>query len=384
MDEFQWGEIRIEDAALAGGFVQLPAVVVFDRALSAGAKITYGALLWYAWKFHRCPEQKVMAAHLGVSLRTIQGHVAELERTGYIEVIQLGLGRPNAYIIKTLQNRQNALPGPLDLDPQKTAGLARNSLRNKDAENCGASSSTVLDIENIRQQQEAPVPSTSPKSGSLAEQNVVVASHPIPTTDDILARLLNLGVARSTAKSLLKQHHEMVYRWVVYTEQKLANGWVPQESPAAWIVSAIRSGDWVIPSWYRTPEEQQVAAAEQERVAEEEQRRRQEQLEQERHEAEDQRRAIEAELGVGERTRETWERVKELLLERDEFSIAYHSAYLMPLNGRVATVATSIPFFREVIEKRSEGLRRALSDVAGKEIETIEVRLFEPTTAGSQ
>jgi len=218
-----------------------------------------------------------------------------------------------------------------------------------------------------------------------SEKAVVVASHLHPTTDDVLARLLNLGVARSTAKSLLKQSDgQTVYRWIAYTEQKLANGWVPQESPAAWIVSAIRSGDWVIPGWFQTPEEQAAAAAEKGKAAEAERRKREAQLEQERQEAEDQRRAIETQLGVGERTRDTWERVKELLVEREEFSIAYHSAYLLPLNGRVATVATSIPFFRDVIQKHIDGLRMALSEVSGKEIETIEVRLFEPAAAGSQ
>ena len=174
MADFKWGEIRIEDAALAGGFVQLPAVVMFDPDLSSGAKITYGALLWYGWKHGRCPEQKVMAADLGVSLRTIQSHISELERANYIEVVQFGLGKPNAYIVKTLQGRENALTGPIDPDPQnsaglgrnifpdpqKTAGLARRKLRVKDAENCGSYYSSI-DVRTIQQQQELSRPGSS-------------------------------------------------------------------------------------------------------------------------------------------------------------------------------------------------------------------------------
>ena len=183
------------------------------------------------------------------------------------------------------------------------------------------------------------------------------------------------------AKSLLKQEDaELVYRWVAYTEQKLADGWIPQESPAAWLVSAIRSGDWVIPSWFHTPEEQQAAAAAQEKVAEEDGKRRQADLEREQHEAEEQRRAVERELGVGERTRETWEAVKALLQEREEFSIAFHSTFLLPLNGRVATLATAVPFFSKMIEKHSDALRAALREVSGREIDTIAVQVFEPTT----
>ena len=76
--------------------------------------------------------------------------------------------------------------------------------------------------------------------------------------------------------------------------------------------------------------------------------------------------------------------MKALLTERAEFSIAFHSAFLLPLNGRTATIATPVQFYCQVIEQRADALRTALSEVSGKEIETIEVRLFEPTAAGSE
>lgn len=240
----------------------------------------------------------------------------------------------------------------------------------------------------IDQQQQPsllPLDLNTARPSDRPSEKAVVVSPLHPTTNDILIHLLNLGVAKSTAKSLLRQQDEgRVYRWVTYTEQRLANGWVPQESPATWIVSAIRSGDWVIPSWFQTPEEQAATAAEKGKAAEDERTSREAQLEQERQEAEDQRRAVEAQLGVGERTRDTWERVKELLRERDEFSIAFHSAYLMPLNGRMATLATSIPFFREVIEKRADALCSVISEVSGREIEVVEVKLFQPTAGAGK
>jgi DNA-binding MarR family transcriptional regulator len=431
MDEFQWGEIRIEDAALAGGFVQLPAVVVFDADLSSGAKITYGALLWYGWKYHHCPEQRVMAADIGVSLRTVQGHVAELERRGYIEVVQLGLGRPNAYIIKTLEGRENHAwepPNPepqktavlarnhdsdpvsdLDsapeavavLEPQKTAVLARKKLRFKDAENCGSNlirrSRRSRQEVTTRQQQQDPQPlvrnapsQAPPGRGMDRSQDVVVASlssHPTAddTADGVLTRLLNLGVARSTAKSLLKhESFEEVCCWVDYTEQKLARGWVPRQSPAAWLVSALRSGDWVLPDWFVTPQEEVTPGGQQVLLAAEEEERRQKEAEEETRKAEQQRRALEAELGVGKKTRDTWEEVKQLLLERGQFTVAYHSAYLLPLKGSVATLATPVQFFCDVIEKRTEALREAICEVSGKRIESVEVKVFTPTTEAEE
>lgn len=109
-------EIIIEDTALAGGFVKVPAVVMFDTELTAGAKVTYGALLWYAWKLGKFPGQKVLAGEIGGGESTIRRHLAELQKAGYIVAEQLGLGRPNRYIIKTLQKR------PLP-DRSKMSGL---------------------------------------------------------------------------------------------------------------------------------------------------------------------------------------------------------------------------------------------------------------------
>lgn len=121
-------EIIVEDAALAGGFVQVPAVAMFDPALSPGAKVSYGVLLWYAWKRGEFPGQAVMAADLGAGERTVRRHLAELEEAGYIAVEQLGLGRPNRYVIKTLQGRQ--IP-----DRPKMAGLGGQNRPVKAAKN---------------------------------------------------------------------------------------------------------------------------------------------------------------------------------------------------------------------------------------------------------
>lgn len=132
------GEILIEDHALSGGFVQIPVVVMFDGEITAGAKVSYGLLLWYAWRDRRFPGQKAMAEDLGSGERTVRRHLAELEEAGYIEVQQLGLGRPNRYLIKTLQGRE--IP-----DRPKVAGLGGQKWPVKAANN-GRSHTKGLDL----------------------------------------------------------------------------------------------------------------------------------------------------------------------------------------------------------------------------------------------
>lgn len=125
MSEDLGGEIIIEDTLLASGFVQVPASVFFDPILRDGAVRIYGALLWYAWRQGRAPEQLVMAEELGMGERTVRRHLAELEAAGYIRVEQLGLGRPNRYIIKSLNP---ALPQTPPEAPQKLQESDRPNL----------------------------------------------------------------------------------------------------------------------------------------------------------------------------------------------------------------------------------------------------------------
>mgnify|MGYP006288339265 FL=1 len=48
--------------------------VLDDDKLSAGAKLAYETLFWYAWKDGRYPGDKQMAEDLSVSERSIRDH----------------------------------------------------------------------------------------------------------------------------------------------------------------------------------------------------------------------------------------------------------------------------------------------------------------------
>lgn len=156
---------------------------------------------------------------------------------------------------------------------------------------------------------------------------------------------------------------------------------MPRESPAAWLVTAIRSGDWVIPSWFQTAEEQEAAASQAQETSARERTLREKAAELESREAAEQRRRMEGELGVGERTRELWERVKALLTERREFSPVLYSAFLLPLNGGTATITTPVQFYCQQLERHSDALKRAIQEVSGKPIEALKVTHFQPATA---
>lgn len=114
------GRIECGNDLLAGGFVQTPIMVLRDKDLSAGAKLTYGALLWYLWRGGSYPGQAVMADEFGVSERSVRNYLGELANSGYLAVKRHGLGQPNTYTIlcpwEQTPDRQNL--------PVKAANLA--------------------------------------------------------------------------------------------------------------------------------------------------------------------------------------------------------------------------------------------------------------------
>jgi len=107
------GRVIVTDALLAAGFVQPPMVVLRDPDLSAGAKVAYGALLWYAWRGADYPGQTAVAEEFGMSERSIRTYLGELSNRGYVEVQRPGLGQPNTYVLLSpwdTGSRRHGLP----------------------------------------------------------------------------------------------------------------------------------------------------------------------------------------------------------------------------------------------------------------------------------
>ncbi len=99
MREDAGGQIIIANKVQAAGFVQVPVVVLRDPDLSAGAKLAYGALCWYAWKTGTFPGIDTMAADFGMGNRSAIRYLSELENRGYIEVTRPRLGKRNTYVL---------------------------------------------------------------------------------------------------------------------------------------------------------------------------------------------------------------------------------------------------------------------------------------------
>ena len=90
--------LRGADPITQRGFTQVPNAILRSPQLSVGAKLTYAMLLSYAWANDFCfPGQDKLAKDMGVSLRSANSHIKELERYGFVRITRRGLGKPNLY-----------------------------------------------------------------------------------------------------------------------------------------------------------------------------------------------------------------------------------------------------------------------------------------------
>jgi hypothetical protein len=89
------------DPVSAGGFTQVPNVLLKDPKVSANAKVVYSMLLSYAWNNDRVyPGQVRMATDLGSSQPTIARALKELQIYGWLDIQRRGQGKTNIYVLK--------------------------------------------------------------------------------------------------------------------------------------------------------------------------------------------------------------------------------------------------------------------------------------------
>jgi len=99
----QYQNIVLEgfDPVSAGGFTQLPNILLNSTELSFAAKVAYAKLLSYAWDNNLVfPGQETMAAKLDSSKSVINPAVQELQRHGWLEIRRRGQGKTNLYVLK--------------------------------------------------------------------------------------------------------------------------------------------------------------------------------------------------------------------------------------------------------------------------------------------
>ncbi len=88
------------DQVSAGGFTQLPNLLLNNLELSFAAKVVYSKLLSYAWHNNLVfPGQERMAEEIGTSKSVVNRAVLELQDHGWIEIQRRGQGKTNLYIL---------------------------------------------------------------------------------------------------------------------------------------------------------------------------------------------------------------------------------------------------------------------------------------------
>jgi hypothetical protein len=89
------------DPVSAGGFTQVPNILLNDVNLSANAKLAYAKLLSYAWTNNLVyPGQERMARDIGSSQPTVARAIHELGANGWLQVKRRGQGQTNLYVLK--------------------------------------------------------------------------------------------------------------------------------------------------------------------------------------------------------------------------------------------------------------------------------------------
>lgn len=101
LEKYQNIVLKGFDPVSAGGFTQVPNILLRNPDLSNNAKVVYAKLLSYAWQNNYCfPGQETMGEELGSSQPTIARALMELEKQGWLEIERRGQGKTNIYTLK--------------------------------------------------------------------------------------------------------------------------------------------------------------------------------------------------------------------------------------------------------------------------------------------
>ena len=96
----RFDRVVIQNETMNAGFAAFPYLVMGDRALSIGARLTYAFLLKYAWQEGSCfAGQETMGEEMGVSRAQVQRYLYELRDAAYIRIEREDKRFNNTYFI---------------------------------------------------------------------------------------------------------------------------------------------------------------------------------------------------------------------------------------------------------------------------------------------
>lgn len=212
----------------------------------------------------------------------------------------------------------------------------------------------------------------SPDFNPAGEPVVASDAQKTPSESDerLYEALKDLGIHHHTASKLLRAYdHEHIDIMCAYVSDRLAQGWAPQESVAAWLVAAIK-GKYKLPAGYQTPREREqrrqeedahhqrlsAAAVEAERQAEAETAR--------------QRAGRLLSLGIEQSVDKVWQEVQALLRQRGEWSVVMALAYLKHIEGGLA-ILLAPESVRRRLGEHAPAIATALAEISGHHVEVV-------------
>jgi len=378
----KWGD----DFFASRGHTQVPNALLEFSAELGLEPAEIGLLchiLFFKWDAgNPRPTIELLANRLGKSERAVRRYLRAIEEKGLLVIRpcydEHGRQDANELDFTPLRYRINRFQDPAsDLTEGRLPDLSSSSLtdmspsRVSDLSGSNESDAILPDPRSTRQQQTPRSNSTPPVRATRGPKPISRTAVVVPqdgaseeNDTDLLASLKELGITSSTAHRLVGRYTaEHVSRWLRYVQHKLSHGWVPQDTPAAWLVAAIRSEDWSLPAWFEAMEAQQGDEGRRQRLAASERKRLEQEREEEEHRDAEQREQIERELGIEGKTRRLWEEARAVLADRGEMSPTLLSAYLLPIEDGLATIVTPVKFFCQVIERDTAAIREALQQV---------------------
>lgn len=168
-------------------------------------------------------------------------------------------------------------------------------------------------------------------------------------------RLKELGVHHNTVGRILRQHElRRIEAVAAHVEMRLKHGWCPEESPAAWIVAALREG-------YEVSRDDKDDSSQVERAGESERGRRQSEALVEVWRQE--RASVLERYGIEQNMEKLWRTVQERMREAGAWSPVLATAMLRQADER--TIELLIP---GVVRERTTALIGAIADAVCTEL----------------
>ena len=92
--------VIVENELLRAGFAAFPYLVMKNKELSVGGRLTYAFLLMYAWQEGSCfASQQKLAEDMGVSRAQVQRYLYELRKATYLKIERNDKRFNNTYTI---------------------------------------------------------------------------------------------------------------------------------------------------------------------------------------------------------------------------------------------------------------------------------------------